>query len=68
MSSRDSGEAEEGVVVMVETVIHGAVMVGVVMAVMVGEVVVAEAMGMVDVAKGEAYQIVLPKKLLYKGL
>lgn len=53
---------------MVETVIHGAVMVGVVMAVMVGEVVVAEATGMVDVARGEAYQIVLPKKLLYKGL
>lgn len=68
MSSLDSEEVEEGVVVMVETVIHVAVMAGVGMAVMVAEAVVAVvAMGMVDVARGEAYQIVLPKTFCSKN-
>jgi len=62
VNSRDSEEVEEGVVVMDETTVtHVVVMEGVVMAVMVAVAAAAVATGMVDVARGEAYQIVLPK-------
>ena len=63
VSSQDSEEVEEGVVVTVETVIHVVVMVGVVMAAIMGVVVVVveAAMDTVVVAKGEVYQIVRRK-------